>query len=557
MRARLVLLSLLWALPLHAQQVARSRTGMVVAVEAQAAQIGRDVLAAGGNAVDAAVAVGFALAVSYPNAGNLGGGGFMLYTPGDGSGPFCLDFREQAPGSASADMYLDAEGEPIPDASLLGPLAAGVPGSVAGMFAAHQRFGALPWAALLAPAIALAENGFALPDDLARRIADHAERFAQFPASAAIFLPKGIPLAAGEILRQPDLARTLRAIAEQGADGFYQGPLAQELAASNRAAGGRISQADLAAYEPSWREPVSFEYRGHRVVSMCPPSSGGLCLAQMLTGLQLLGADSLTVGSTSWVHRWAEVCRRAYADRYHYGDPDFSPLPRTQLLDRDYLRGRLADFDPGRATLSADVQPGFEPHESEETTHYSVVDASGGAVSLTTTLNGNFGSAFVAGSTGVLLNNEMDDFTTAPGRPNLYGLIQGAENQVAPGKRPLSSMSPTLVFGPDGALRWVLGSPGGSTIITTVGQLICRLTAGESLEAALAAPRVHHQWLPDRIDVERGAAEGWKQELERIGHTVRERGNIGSVHAIGRAADGGWIGVADPRTHGIAVGLED
>ncbi len=544
---------LLLALPLCGQQTVTAEGGMVVAAERRAAEIGAVILDQGGNAVDAAVAVSFALAVSFPRAGNLGGGGFLLYRP-PGEAPVALDFREVAPATADRTMYLDEAGEPIPGASLVGPLAAGVPGTVAGLAEAHARYGQLPWDKLVAPAVRHAARGFVVDARLAGSLASSAERFAQFPAAATVFLPGGAAPTAGTLWRQPGLAGTLRAIRDEGSAGFYAGDVAAELARSCQEAGGLISVEDLAAYRPVWRDPVAFSYAGNRVYSMAPPSSGGLCMAGILTGLELLGADALEVGSPDWVHRYVEACRRAYADRYAFGDPDFAALPTSLLLDREYHAGRLADFDPARATPSAEVGVGF-PRESEETTHLSVVDAAGGAVSLTTTLNGSYGSCFVAGGTGVLLNNEMDDFTTAPGRPNLYGLIQGEENTVAPGKRPLSSMSPTIVLDEEGELLWVLGSPGGSTIITTVVQLICRLSAGEDLASAVAAPRVHHQWLPDRIQYEKGTPAPWRDALEALGHEVAERSLIGRVHAIARLPDGRLVGAADPRSEGIAAGL--
>lgn len=531
-------------------------TGMVVTTDELASGVGRDVLAAGGNVVDAAVAVHFALAVVNPEAGNIGGGGFMVLHLADGRS-VALDFRETAPGAATRDMYLDEEGN-VTDRSLVGHLAAGVPGSVAGMWAAHQRYGTRPWAELLEPAIELA-RGFEVRDRfLASLSPAMVASLADFPASAAQFLPReGQPPALGDTLAQPDLARTLERIRDDGADGFYRGETADLIVEEMARGGGIITHQDLASYAPAWREPVTFEYRGHTVISMPPSSSGGATLAEIanimeefdLSGRDRFGAETL--------HLFAEAWRRAYADRNHYlADPDFVDVPLERMTSRSYGAQRAADISPRRATPSTEVGPGMGPREGENTTHYSIVDGSGNAVSVTTTINSWYGSKVTVTGAGFVLNNEMDDFTAKPGVPNQFGLVQGEANAIEPGKRMLSAMTPTIVLDPAGALKMVVGTPGGSTIITTVFQAISNvLDFGMGVVDAVHAPRIHHQHLPDQIQYERnGLMPSVVAELEAMGHVVTERAGLsGDVQMI-LVDEGVLTGWSDPRRGGRAVG---
>jgi gamma-glutamyltranspeptidase/glutathione hydrolase len=541
-----------WPLYDCCPRVAAGDSAMVVAVSPLAVQVGVDVLRRGGNAVDAAVAVGFALAVVHPAAGNIGGGGFLVLRLATGE-VATLDYREAAPGRATGDMYLDADGTILPT-SMTGHLAAGVPGSVAGLAEAHRRFGRLPWAEVVAPAVRLAREGFVLDSARARGIAGAAERLGPFPASARQFLPGGAAPAAGDVLVQPDLARTLGAIADHGPAVFYTGWVADSIVAEMERGGGLMSREDLAAYRPFWRDPITFIYRGHTIHSMAPSSSGGVTLALVLNMLE--GTDSVPAfGSAAHVHLMAEVMRRAFADRNHYlGDPAFVDMPVTALVSQPYADARRADIMPDHATPSADIGPG--PAEPTETTHYSIVDADGNAVAVTTTINGGFGSAVTVSGAGFLLNNEMDDFAASPDQPNQYGLIQGAANAIAPGKRMLSAMTPTIVLDPAGALLLVLGTPGGPTIITTVAQVISNVIDHRMrLDSAVAAPRIHHQHLPDTIRYESGGLDRRTvRRLRGMDHALRQRpGYSGEVAAIVRVGNR-WIGVADPRMRGDAAG---
>jgi gamma-glutamyltranspeptidase/glutathione hydrolase len=539
--------------PLYREATAvEAPQAMVVSVSPIATRVGVEILRRGGNAVDAAVAVGFALAVVHPAAGNIGGGGFMVMRFADGT-VNSIDYRETAPGRATPDMYLDSAGNPM-ETSITGPLAAGVPGSVAGMAEAQRRYGKLPWADVLAPAVRLARDGFVLDGDRAGGIRADAERLARFPASAAQFLPGGAPPDSGTVLVQADLGRTLQAIADSGADVFYRGHIADLIVAEMRRGGGLISREDLAGYTPLWRQPITFSYRGHTVYSMPPSSSGGVTLAEILNMLET--RDRLPrFGSVEDVHLLAEVMRRAFADRNAYlGDPAFVTMPVAELISQEYANRRAADIAPDTATPSSAVAPGLG--EGLHTTHYSVVDADGNAVSVTTTLNSGFGSAVTVTGAGFLLNNEMDDFTVAPGKPNQYGLIQGEANAIRPGKRMLSAMTPTIVLDPAGQLFMVVGTPGGPTIITTVAQVISNVIDQRmSLADAVAAPRIHHQHLPDILRYEPGAFDSTTvRRLRAMGYTLRARpGYSGEVAAIIRGAHG-WIGVADPRMEGLAAG---
>ncbi|MHC4960116.1 MAG: gamma-glutamyltransferase [Planctomycetota bacterium] len=522
--------------------------GAVATPEPHSAEEASYILARG-NAVDAAVCIGFVIAVTHPYAGNLGGGGFMVvhFEGRD----YVVDARETAPAAATADMYLGKDGEPVTEASLVGPLAAGVPGSVAGYLALHKRFGRLDLTTVLEPAIHLAREGFKVDAGLAAAIEGSKDLLARFPETAAIFLPEGSPLRAGQVLRQPDLADVLDAIAWEGRDGFYEGRFPAAVEAANRKHGGRMTAADLAAYEPVWRKPLRGSYKGYDVLTMPPPSSGGVVLLQMLAMLERGGYAGLEPQQRK--HLFAEVSRRAFADRaVHFGDPGFVDVPIADMLDPAYLDKRFEGISMAMATPSADVEAGrFGADESEETCHFSVVDGEGNAVACTTTLNGRFGCGLVVH--GVLLNNEMDDFTAKPGVPNQFGLIQGEKNAVGPGRRPLSSMTPTIVL-KDGQPVLVLGSPGGPTIISSVCQVLtAHLGLGMPLAGAVAAPRIHHQWQPDRILAEPlGASE--IRYLKSLGHEVKTHDRpIGDVQAIG-VRKGAWQPVSDPRGRGAVGG---
>lgn len=546
-----------WPYPADAAPVTATR-GMVVSTDELASDVGVAVLQAGGNAVDAAVAVQFALAVVNPEAGNIGGGGFMVVRMADGTAA-ALDFREKAPLAATRDMYLDAEGN-VTDRSVVGHLAAGVPGSVKGMWEAHRRFGTLPWADLVAPAAALAD-GFPVTQRFLRSL-DSAmvADLSAFPASAAQFLPRdGQPPQLGDTLRLPDLAATLRRIQEQGADGFYKGRTAELIVEEMERGGGIMTKADLEAYTAAWRDPVVFTYRGHQVVSMAPSSSGGATMALIANILERHDVGALPWHGPGMVHLYAEAFRRAYADRNHYlADPDFVQIPLARMISPEYARERGADISLERATPSADVGPGMEaPTEGEHTTHFSVVDGAGNAVSVTTTINSWYGSRVTVTGAGFVLNNEMDDFAAKPGTPNQYGLVQGENNAVGPGKRMLSAMTPSIVVAPDGRLRMVVGTPGGATIITTVFQVISNvLDYGMELVAAVNAPRIHHQHLPDQIWYERGGLDAATlRRLAEMGHRTVERTEMsGDVQAI-LVGEGGVLEAwSDPRRGGKAVG---
>lgn len=521
---------------------------MVVTEHPVASEVGVAILRAGGNAIDAAVAVGFAEAAVNPRAGNIGGGGFLVYRQADGQA-FALDYRETAPAAASRDMYLDSLGE-LTDKSVLGALAAGVPGSVAGLWEMHRRFGHLPWRAVLEPAIALA-RAHAVDSVRAQVIHGNRETLERFPSSAAVFLPGGRPPATGDTIRDPDLAATLQRIADQGPDGFYKGVTADLIVAEMRRDGGIITKADLADYRPIWREPIRATYRGWRLLSMPPSSSGGVTLTETLNILE--GYRLPDFGSAKLIHLEVEAMRRAFTDRNRYlGDPAFVQAPLDRLTSKAYA-AQLRRGIGSRATPSS-AMPAIS--EGTETTHYSIVDSAGNAASITTTLNGNFGCKVVVAGAGFLLNNEMDDFAARPGHPNMFGLVQGEANAIQPGKRMLSAMTPTIVLDSLDRLALVVGSPGGPTIITAVLQVISNVVDhGMSLADAVHAPRIHHQALPDSIQWEPGGiTPRARKQLERMGYALRARpGYIGLVNAI-RVTPAGLEGVADPRTVGGAAG---
>ena len=559
-------------------QAAVGSEGMVASVDGYASRVGIEVLEKGGNAVDAAVAVHMVLAVTHPQAGNLGGGGFMVVHMENDDIDRAIDFREKAPLASRHDMYLDENGEVIEGASTLGYLACGVPGSVAGLWAAHLNYGTMPWADLLEPAYRLAKEGFVIGGLLAGDLLAAHEKLMEFPATAAIFTREGEPFKEGDVLIQADLARTIKRIMEDGRGGFYKGEVAALIAADMRANGGLISEDDLAAYDPVGRRPITCEFAGYTILSMPPPSSGGILLCQMLAMLSEFDLRRLGHNSSPYIHLLTEVEKLAYADRAEFlGDADFYPVPVEHLLSPEYIELRARGIHLERATPSRSISHGPKPagktetlidemrgsqpvKESGETTHFSIVDRDGNAVSCTTTLNGRFGSCVVAAGTGVLLNNEMDDFSMKPGVPNIYGLVGGEANAIAPGKRMLSSMTPTIVL-KDGMAVLVLGSPGGSTIITTVLQVILNVLIFDMpLDEAVSSPRIHHQWLPDETRVEAGGLpQETLDDLRGLGHNIIEVDALGDVHAVRveRDSDSSGLhltGVSDPRRGGIALG---
>ncbi len=523
---------------------------MVVSAHGLASEVGRDVLAAGGNAFDAAIAVHFALAVVYQQAGNIGGGGFMVYRLADGQ-TGALDFREKAPIAAYRDMYLDADGNVIKGASLRGHLAVGVPGAVAGMVAAHEKFGSRSWPELIAPAIELAREGFEMSPKGARMFNRYQADFrALNNYEPRVLRPDG--WTPGDIARFPALADTLARIAENGRDGFYKGPTARMIVTEMEAGGGMITQADLDAYQPVWRDPVTFSYRDHEITSMPPPSSGGVALAQLLKGAEAYNVRRMGHNSAAHIHMMVELERRAYADRASYlGDPDFVPVPVARLTSDAYIAGRMAAIRSWEKTDSKTVREGHVDRvESVETTHISIVDAAGNAVSLTTTLNGNFGAKVVVKDAGFFLNNEMDDFAIKPDHANQFGLLGNAQNAVAPQKRMLSSMTPTIVT-KDGDLRLVVGTPGGATIITTVFQTIMNVVDfGMTAQQSVNARKVHSQWQPDLVMLERGTLSVPSMiGLMRRGHKLyawpRFKYELGRVEAVLIDADRTRLGAAD------------
>ena len=524
--------------------------GMVAAQNSLSAQVGADVLADGGNAVDAAVAVGFSLAVTLPRAGNLGGGGFMLIHDAEREEDVAIDYREMAPLRATRDMYLDDKGDVDPRRSKFSHLASGVPGTVAGMYLAHQKFGRLPWKRLLEPAIRQAREGIVVNYDLAGLLKARKETLCRDAATCRYFYKKGgVPYEPGERLLQKDLAKTLQLIARQGPDAFYQGKIATQIAAEMLRGGGFVDKPSLAAYKPAVREVVRGTYRGFDIVSMPPPSSGGVHVIQMLNILENFPVAEMGAGSADNVHLLAEVARLAYADRsMHLGDPDFYPVPVDWLTSKAYAKQLAATIDMQKARASEEVAPGTAPvAESPDTTHYSVMDADGNVVSNTYTLNFSFGSGIAVDGAGFLLNNEMDDFVSKPGIPNAFGLLGGEANAVTPLKRPLSSMTPTIVFS-KGKPWFATGSPGGSRIITSVLQMIVNvLDHGMNLAEAAAAPRMHHQWFPDVLQLESGFSPDTVRILEARGHTIKPASySMGSLQTVG-VKDGVFRGASDPR----------
>ena len=530
----------------------RGQGGAVSSAAPAATEAGLNILRTGGNAADAAVATTLALAVVHPQAGNLGGGGFAVIRFGEEVQ--ALDFRETAPARASQNMYLDKDGEPRPKASLVGPLAAGVPGSPAGLFEFHRKYGRLPWSEVVAPAIGLAKDGFVVTSRLERSLTASAELLRQFPATADVWLPGGRPPAAGTVMRLPELAATLEAYAARGASAITEGPIAAAVELASRRYGGVLLAADLAAYRPVWREPVRFSAYGWQVASMPLPSSGGIILGQTLGMLERLDWSQLRRFGADRNHLLAEVWRRAYADRYLLGDPRTSLASSSQLLSGPWLDLRTKEIRLGKAANSERVRrwSADSVEEHPETTHVSVMDGDGNAVALTTTLNRSFGCGVLVAGAGFLLNNEMDDFAAAPGRPNSFGLVQGEANSVAPGKRMLSSMSPTVAW--SGRQVLVLGSPGGSRIPTATAQVLINLIVdGDALQAAVDRPRVHHQWMPDALFVEPDAlSPETARALERRGHELRVVNEMGEVSTVRGIVAGNMEAAQDPRGPGAA-----
>ena len=542
-----------------------AENGMVVSAQHLATRVGVDVLKDGGNAIDAAVAVGYALAVVYPAAGNLGGGGFMTIQFTDGRKTF-LDFREKAPLAATANMYLDKDGNVIKGASTTGHLAVGVPGTVSGLEMALAKYGTMKRAALIAPAVRYAHDGFALDQGDVDLLATATEEFRKDPATSAIFLNNGAAFAPGQKLIQKDLATTLKAISDKGEEGFYKGAVGAAIVASSQAGKGIIAQADLDQYKTRELKPIECNYRGYGIVSAPPPSSGGVIICEILNVLEGYPLKEMGFRSAQSVHYQIEAMRHAYVDRNSYlGDPDFVKNPIDRLLSKDYAAKLRAAIDPNKAGVSKDIKPGVAPHEGSNTTHYSIIDKQGNAVSVTYTLNDWFGAKVTAAKTGVILNDEMDDFTAKIGVPNLYGLVQGEANAIAPGKRPLSSMSPTIVT-KDGKPVMVVGTPGGSRIITAVLHTIVNvIDYGMNAQEAVDAPKFHQQWLPEATNVDNFAlSPDTRKILEGWGHQFGNPQPVNhlAVILVGAPALGGkpvgnnrYYGANDPRRNsGLALG---
>ncbi len=537
----------------------QGKHGMVVSADPLATSVGLDILKKGGNAVDAAVAIGFALAVTYPAAGNIGGGGFMNIRFADGR-CFAIDYREKAPSAATRDMYLDQQGNFLPEKSTFGHLAAGVPGAVAGMLTGLERFGTMNRRDVITPAYELAANGFTLLPELADDLNWGRKHFEKFTGSKKYFIGSDSLFRGGDQWRQADLGATLMRIITHGRDGFYKGTTADLIAAEMKRGGGLISKKDLEEYQAVVRTPVKGMYRGYEIISQPPPSSGGVALIQLLNILEGYDLSSRGFNSAWTIHRYIEAMRRVYADRAeHLGDPDFYSVPVTWLTSKEYAEQRRASIDTLRASSSKEISHGMPPpRESEQTTHYSVVDRWGNCVSVTTTLNGGFGSFVAVDGAGFLLNNEMDDFSAKPGVPNMFGALGNIANEIQPGKRMLSSMTPTIIA-KDGKPFMVIGTPGGTTIITTVMQVLCNVIDFQmNIQEAIDAPRIHHQWSPDQTYFERrGLSADTIEKLRAMGHEMIERrGTSGLAEGILFDSRTGMLhGATDSRGYGLAAGF--
>ncbi|MBU8933823.1 MAG: gamma-glutamyltransferase [candidate division Zixibacteria bacterium] len=542
--------------------------GVLATASPIATGVGTEVFREGGNAFDVAVAVGFALAVTHPEAGNIGGGGFAIIRLGESNQVLALDFRETAPGEASEEMYLDDSGAVLQKSylddsgevkrnlSTTGALACGVPGTVAGLHELWEQHGSLPWKYLVGFATSLADSGFVVDEYLAESLTEYRQSLSLFEETASLFYPSGLNVKSGQKLVQKDLAGTLSLIAMQGRDGFYRGQVADTIVACMQRHGGLITAKDLESYQPIWRTPIHFKFDSLEVYSMPPPSSGGIVLGQILKLLEPYDLAPYTPQSTEFVHLFCEMSRLAFADRSeHLGDPDYYHVP-VGLLDSAYLKRRRSTVKTNHAGSSESTGPGSPRTESEQTTHYSICDAQGNMVAITYTLNSSYGSKLVVGGAGFLLNNEMDDFSVKPGVPNLYGLVGGEANKIEPGKRMLSSMTPTLILQNDRPFA-VLGSPGGSKIITTVAQAIVNFTRFDlSLKETVSAPRFHHQWLPDKVYLEEGSFDiNLLQGLIRYGHNIKERSHYGDLQAVYITPDGLMTAASDPRKRGSSGGF--
>lgn len=548
-----IIVSFFAIIQLNAQE--SYKNGVVVTAHPEASKVGVEILKKGGNAIDASIAVQFALAVVYPNAGNIGGGGFLVYRDSKGKTD-ALDYREKAPLKASEDMYWDKNGNAITDLSLYGQFAAGVPGTVDGMVKAHEKYGKLNWKELVQPAINLAQKGFKITKQQASELTNKHNDFVKYNSKTNALTSKS-SWKEGDLLIQKDLANTLKLIQQKGRAGFYEGKTADLIVKEMKRGNGIISHEDLKEYQSVWRTPVSGNYKGLKVISMPPPSSGGIALVSLFQSIEDYPINKWGFQADSTIQVMVEAERRVYADRAeHLGDPDFIKVPQKQLLDKSYNVNRMKDFSFDRATPSSAIKAGeIIGKESMETTHYVIVDKDGNAASVTTTLNNSYGSLVVVEGAGFLLNDEMDDFSVKPGTPNLYGLVGGKANAIEPSKRMLSSMTPSILE-KDGKLFMVVGTPGGSTIITSVFQAILNVVDfGMTMQEAVAAPRFHHQWLPDQIDYEPNAiSENVRELLKQKGYTLKERKPYGRVEGILVNTDGTYQAGADPRGDDKAVG---